>query len=175
MKKSTVGIVVALGFIFSACNPSSQEFMAEKTAVHQHSKTMKPGAPVRLASTLPIYLSPNEVKQADILLDVQQAANTVTVDISNSRELDLSGTQLHQEFSSITSQAIKIPVQIRALTNGRFYVNVTVVFQGEEGESRRFLSSIVQVGESSPSSNKVQKTAGEKFIVLPAGETITHE
>lgn len=139
----------------------------------QAAKTAKPGAAIKLVSNSQISIAANELLDTEIVLETMESTGELTIDFSPSQGLTLNNTNTHQTIRFNNSSAIKIPVSLLATANGRYYLNMRISLNNEDSISVRNLAMIVQAGPLAEKAVKLQKTASENIIVLPAQETIS--
>lgn len=152
---------------------SSQSKTAGKTAVHV--KEAKPGAAIKLSSNSIVFINANELTQIELMLDVKESSGSLNIELSPTNGLDIVETQMYQSINLGSSAAIKIPVKLRANTNGRYYLNIHASVNNNDLFSTRNLAVIVQVGAEIEKSPQLKKITNDNVISLPAQETISNQ
>jgi len=172
-----VYIVGVLLVFLSACNTptSSSDVTVPKKSPNVH--TVKPGAPVKLENTQPFFLSAPGAGDLELVLSTPQNGGAMLVDISTSEGLQLESST-HYEFTLGEVTEYKLPVRIRAVSEGRYYINVRVGLVSNGQRDNRIITAIVQVGDVAKKAQKasaemVDKNNDEKVISLPAQETVS--
>ncbi|PUA26508.1 MAG: hypothetical protein B0W54_22410 [Cellvibrio sp. 79] len=173
-----LGCIAGVLLIFlSACDTPTvtPDISATKRVPHVH--TVKPGASVKLENTQPFILSAPGVGDLELLLSTPQHDGTMAVDISAGEGLQLESPS-HYEFPLGQLTGYKLPLKIRAVSEGRYYINLRIALVNNEQRDHRIITAIVQVGESVKparklSSGAAEKNNEEKVISLPAQETIS--
>lgn len=141
----------------------------------QATKTTKPGAAIKLVSNSLISITRNEQVNTDIVLDAMESSGELTINFSTSQGLNLKNITSPQMIKFDGSVPIKIPIVLMATNNGRYYLNMHISLNNSDAISTRNLAVIVQVGPLMEQAVKLQKTAGENIIALPAHETISSQ
>jgi hypothetical protein len=141
----------------------------------QTTKTTKPGAAIKLVSSSLISITANELVDTEIFLETMEPRGELSIEFSPSQGLILKNPNTPQTIKFDSSSAIKIPVSLLATANGRYYLNMRISLNNTDSISVRNLAMIVQVGPLTEKAVKLQKTAGENIIVLPAQETISSQ
>jgi len=171
--KSGLALFVIAAFL--SCNEKPITELITATKPVQTTKTAKPGAAIKLVSNSLIAISANELVHTDILLEAMESQGELIVEFSSSQGLILDNISPSHTIKLNGAAPIKIPVAIRAISNGRYYLNMHISLNNTDAISVRNIALIVQVGPLLDSAVKFQKTAGENLIVLPAQETISHK
>jgi hypothetical protein len=170
MKFSLTLIAVAA---FLGCMEKPVTEITMPTQFTQPIKTVKPGAAVKLVSSALISITANDLTNTNIILEVMEPDGELIVGFLPSQGLSLEGLNTPQVITLDSSSPIKIPVSLRATTNGRYYLNMHISLKNADTISVRNLAVIVQVGPLVDKAVKLQKTDGENITVLPAQETIS--
>ena len=174
---SAIKIGFALLFIaafFGCMEKSVTEIIATSKPV-QTTKTTKPGAAIKLVSNSLISITTNELAHTDIVLETMESRGELIIDFATSQGLSLKNINTPQSIKLDGSTPIKIPVSLIATSNGRYYLNMHISLNNADTISVRNLAVIVQVGPLVEKAVKLQKTAGENIISLPAQETISSQ
>lgn len=141
----------------------------------QATKTTKPGAAIKLVSSSLLSITANELAHTEVVLEAMESSGELIIDFSASQGLSLENISTPQIIKFDTSVPIKIPVVLMATSNGRYYLNMHISLNNTDAISARNLAVIVQVGPLVEQAVKLQKTAGENIIALPAKETISSQ
>lgn len=172
------GYIAGVLLIFlSACDTPAITPDVSMTKSTSHTHAVKPGASVKLENTQPFFLDAPGVSDLELLLSAPQHDGTLSVDVSAGEGLQLD-SPLHYEFPSGQLTEYKLPVRVRAVSEGRYYINLRVTLINKEQREHRVITAIVQIGEpvkrvQKASSGAVEKNNEEKVISLPAQETIS--
>ncbi len=138
----------------------------------------KPGAAIKMISDSQVFVKPNDIALVELVLDVREIADVLTIELSPSEGLALVDTQGMQMIRLQPDLPAKIPVKIRASQNGRYYLNIHATLTGSDIALARNFALIVQAGDAHKADEagalQLQKPAGEQLIVLPAQETISN-
>jgi hypothetical protein len=116
----------------------------------------------------------NEVSQIELVFDVREPQGTLNIELIPTDGLDVLDTQMIQSIQFASAMAIKVPVKLHAVANGRYYLNIHTSIDSGDVQSSRNFALIVQVGAEQEASPQLKKTAGDKVISLPAQETISN-
>ncbi len=167
-------LVVVVAVCMYGCSdktqPSLKQSVAQIKQIKQ--KEAKPGASVKLISSSILTINPNEKTSFEMLLEAKDASGELTVDLSVPDELSLLDTPMHHTIN-LSSSNIKIPVNLLAVANGRYYLKVHARINNGDTTSERNLAVIIQVGPNAEKSVQLEKRSGENVISLPAQETIS--
>lgn len=154
---------------------------------HQHperadtsSKYRKPGASVILENSQPFFLASPGVGNLELLVSSPASEGRIQIDISVGEGLELLGSQTHYEFAltqPLTQrQPYRLPIQISASGEGRFYINLHATVVSGDRRETRVISAAVQVGSVAARALKNQhKVSGDNqssVIDMPAQETV---
>lgn len=174
-------ISLATFFLLVLCTPAysdksqtniKQSLMPVKEA---REKAIKPGAAIKLISPAIVYINPGEKSAIDILLETKKSLGELSIELSAPAELELLDTPLKKIVNLPSNNAIKIPVNLVASANGRFYLNLLARISAADTASVRNLTLIVQVGPEPAKTLQLKKTSDENIISLPAQETISSQ
>jgi len=164
-------------FVFSVLILGCVEKSVARSAATAEStppiKTAKPGAAIKLVSDSLLSVVANEVVHTDIVLQTSEPSGELIIDFSATQGLSLENTITSQTIKFHASSPIKIPIVVKALSDGRYYLNLRIKLNNAATASVRNLALIIQAGPLSEKASRVQKIAGENVIVLPAQETIS--
>jgi hypothetical protein len=160
-----------------ACSEKSQSNVKQSmTPVKEpRGKAIKPGAAVKLVSPSIVYIKAGEKSFVEILLETKENLGKLSIELSAPSELDLSDTSLKTTINLPSRSAVKIPVNLLASANGRFYLNLLARVSSADTATIRNLTLIVQVGPEPVKTLQLKKTSGENVISLPAQETISSQ
>jgi hypothetical protein len=163
--------------LFSCHEKSTAIAQPNKIAAHakESKKEIKPGAAIKLVSGTITTLNANELTQVELLFEVKEPLGTLSLELSPTNGLEVLDTQMQQSINLTPSTPIKIPVKLRAMTNGRYYLNIQAGIDNGESSSTRNLALIVQVGAEQEKAMQFKKAAGDNVIKLPAQETILNQ
>lgn len=168
-------------------SPESDQESAEKKQSVSIPYT-KPGADVRLADSSVITIDAAVVASIELELVAAYQDGHMSVELSGSEGLRLLGVS-EQQFVLSAGTRYRLPVQLLAHENGRYYVHIRIAVERDGRKDSRVLSAIVQVGAPVLSSKSLQKNPtingdrdnenvasqraqSEAVIILPARETI---
>lgn len=177
--------LVLLSLNLASCNESEgirekvqpQYMESKKTIVH---KTAKPGAMVSLATPSLVEISENQKVPVTVELKTTVRSGKMEVDISALDGLQLLTENKRFGFTLNGADTYSIPVDLIAIKQGRYYVNLAVSIDDGETVMMRTLAVIVQAGKVIQV-NREQKTqfslkssdgSNENIIIMPAQETI---
>ncbi|GGY70454.1 hypothetical protein GCM10011613_13650 [Cellvibrio zantedeschiae] len=138
-------------------------------------KKAKPGAAIKLASSPTLFINANEIVKTELLFDVADTSGQLHLEFFPSNGLDILDTSTRASVDLQGTKPVKIPVALRALENGRYYLNIHASIDSGESVSSRSLAVILQVGPLLEKSTQFKKTSGEQVISLPAQETISNQ
>lgn len=178
---STLYSTIKFGFAFCVTaalfgcmeKPVTEVTLPSKSV--QATKTTKPGAAIKLVSNSLISITANELVHTEVVLEAMGSGGELITEFSTSQGLNLENTSTPQAIKFDSSAPIKIPVSLVATANGRYYLNMHISLNNVDAISVRNLAVIVQVGPLAEKAVKLQKTAGENIVVLPAQETISSQ
>jgi predicted FMN-binding regulatory protein PaiB len=129
-----------------------------------------------LVSSSLIAATANQLVRTEIALEAMESSGgELVIDFSASQGLSMENMRTPQTIKFAGSAPIKIPVVLRAASNGRYYLNMHISLNNADAISARNLALIVQVGPVVEKAVKLQKTTGDNIIVLPAQETISSQ
>lgn len=175
MKLFRLTIILFAGLISAcllACQEKSSALSQPGNAVVRV-KEAKPGAAIKLISSPIVFISANEPTQVDLLLNAKESTGALNLELSATDGLEVLDTQMHQKITLTPSITIKVPVKLRAITDGRYYLNIHTSIDNGSSPSRT-LALIVQVGAEGKAI-QLKKPSGENVITLPAQETISNQ
>mgnify|MGYP006910062743 CR=1 FL=1 len=178
---STLYSTIKVGFAFCVTaalfgcmeKPVTEVTLPSKSV--QATKTTKPGAAIKLVSNSLISITANELVHTEVVLEAMESGGELIIDFSSSQGLSLENISSPQTIKFDGSAPVKIPVSLIATTNGRYYLNMHISLNNADTISVRNLAVIVQVGPLVEKAVKLQKTADENIIALPAQETISSQ
>lgn len=156
------------------CSGKAETEISQSIKPVVHSKAIKPGAPIKLISAHLIAISSNEQTHIDIVFETKVSSGELMLELSPSNGLDLLDTPIRHTISLTSSTAIKIPVNLVAVAEGRYYLNIQASLNDGDSVSARNLALIVQVGPVAGKALQLKKTSGDSIISLPAQETISN-
>jgi hypothetical protein len=171
--KPVLTLLVIMAFLGCMEKPVTVVTAPSKSV--QSTKTTKPGAAIKLVSSSLISITANERLHTEVVLEAMESGGKLIIDFSTSQGLILENTSTSQTIKFDGSAPIKIPVLLMATSNGRYYLNMHISLNNADAISVRNLAVIVQVGPAVEKEVKLQKTAGENIIALPAQETISSQ
>jgi len=140
----------------------------------QHLKEAKPGAAISLSSESITVINANEISSTELIFEVSEPSGTLMIELSPAGGLELLDTQTSQRIAFSSPGPIKVPVKLRALVDGRYYLNIHATLDNGDVISNRGLALIVQVGPEKARLNQLKKSSGDNVISLPAQETISN-
>jgi hypothetical protein len=136
----------------------------------------KPGASVRLVHSQPFYLESPGVADLDLLLSAAASAGNMQVDISVGQGLELLSAQSRFDFVLANGGIYKLPLQISAAGEGRFYINLHVRITNDQQHETKVIAAMIQVGALAARTFKKQDddlNDDEPAVMdLPAQETV---
>ena len=171
-KQKELMVLIFIAPILFNCSGKSEATTSGPFTSKSHSKTVKPGAPVKLVSESLISVNPGQQTSITIELETDRLNGYLDLHFVPSQGLDVLNTDAHQMVNLSNTQTIKIPVTLLAQTDGRYYLNMHINMESDELRSSRTLALIVQVGAETAEEIKLQKTSEENVISLPAHEKI---
>jgi hypothetical protein len=165
--------VLASASLWSCHEQSTALSQPDKAVVV--AKEAKPGAAVKLMSRSIVFINANEPTQIELLLNVVESVGTLNLEFSTTNGLEVLDSPLFQRITLTSLKSIKVPVKLRALTNGRYYLHIHAGIDNGDSLSVRNLALIVQVGAETEKTIQLKKSSGENVLILPAQETISNE
>lgn len=167
-------------FMAFACTISCKEKSVELNHENIHEvqkRESKPGAAIDLISSSIVSINPNELTQIKLLFDVKEPSGILSLEFFAGEGLDLLDTKMVQQINLPVSSPIELPIKMRAIVDGRYYLNIHANIANGDSPSMRNLAVIVQVGAEVKAEKSIQlkQTSGEKVISLPAQETISNQ
>lgn len=178
MKLSRITVVLCLGIgllCLWGCQPKTE---AKKEAVARV-KEAKPGAAIKLISDSLVTMNVNDVTPFGLVLDVKESSGYLTLELSAGDGLELLDTPIKQSIQLSQDPLVQLPIKLRAVENGRYYLHIHAAINNGDSPSTRNLALIVQVGPQAtaaePTSVQLKKGSGENVKVLPAQETISNQ
>lgn len=178
LKASLTCATIFAAISFGGCNDRTVSDVSPNKSVTKN-KEAKPGAAIKLISDPQVFINANEVRSLDLLLSSQETKGELNLEFSATHGLELLETSLKQTIHLDSHSLIEIPVKMKAVENGRYYLNIRATINNEDVISARNLALIVQVGEPSTASDgkppQLKKPASENIIILPAQETISNQ
>lgn len=166
--QGVAAIIALLSLV--GCNEKLSESPVKVVATN---KAGKPGAGINIASASVLYVNPNEVLRTEIIFEVAKINSKIQVELTASEGVELLGSERIFMIEKATGDSPKIPLEIIAKTNGRFYVYFRCVQYDGETTSVRNLAVIIQSGNEPVKALQQEKPSGENLIVMPAEETIS--
>ncbi|MFO1387633.1 hypothetical protein [Cellvibrio sp.] len=161
-------VLVLLLPLLSGCTEKPAQSSVIEPAYKKHAKS---GAAVKLISDSIIRVSPNEIIDSELLLATGDSTGELYIALSTTEGLELLDGKRQLNVQLNDSKLVKIPVKLRALRNGRFYLHMQVTAETGGSLSSRSLALIVQSGPEVQKATQFQKPAGENIISMPAQET----
>ena len=134
----------------------------------------KPGASVRLENSQPFYLESPGIADLDLLLSAAASAGNMQVDVAVGQGLELFSAQSRFDFVLANGGIYKLPLQISAAGEGRFYINLHVRITNGQQQTK-VISAVIQVGALAARALKKQDGLNDDesaVIDLPAQETV---
>jgi hypothetical protein len=110
---------------------------------HYHHKS---GASVRLLQTQIVINDIGEVVELPLRFDVGHQQGVMRVSIPQSEGIELLNGSIDEEITLDGSGVYQIPVSIRSLSSGKFYLPVIIVVESGRLHSHRALTIAVDVG-----------------------------
>ncbi len=163
--------IVLILLNLTACNPKSAEIAPTTVKHEKHEKHLKPGADVKFQSHSIIFVKGGEIVNTDLVLTTNERSGRLLLDLSVSEGLELLDTPKQIDAELSETKLVKIPVKLRAIRDGRFYLYLQASLSNGESTSSRSLALIVQAGPEIQQETQFQKPAGENLISMPAQET----
>jgi len=167
-------VVINLGACSQKPEPLSQ-IQAEPVQLPAVKKTLKPGAPVTLISPEIIEMQANQTASVDLHLQVLQKGSLLIKLSTSDDGLQLLATPAVQTLEVSTADIV-LPIQLNAVADGRYYVNVNTLLETADGTTTRSLAVVVQVGNISMKALKpsaqTRQSDSDAVVSLPAQETI---
>lgn len=149
-----------------------------KQAGHKHqSGYTKPGASVEIAGEKRLYLQPGETLDWVLSLSSAESSGDLHAALSTSEGLELISNKREFDFSLTSKGAYAMPVTVRALNEGRYYLYVQTRVSAEGRTSSRALAVAVQVGDAKLSLQRDQSkrqvdSEGRELLIQDAQEVI---
>lgn len=170
----------ALLLLLSACNAdvaTPNVPISAKSDAASHPHPVKPGAAVKLENSQPFFLAGPGAADLELVLSAPVTGGLMQVGISTSAGLELVSAPAYYEFPLGQGTEYKLPIQIRAVNEGRYYINLQVSIARGEQRDQRIITAIVQVGAPVMKAQKAAtgaavKNSEDKVISQPAQETI---
>ncbi len=172
LKKVSSLFALFLSINLMACKEAAN-LSHEKVLGSSHpAKHGKPALAVNLENPQPIVLS--SIGSATIDLNLMTAAASGTMEVSiTAREGIVILSQPRQIFSLTPQGAYRVPLQISALEQGRFYIDLAIKVTEGGSSMERVITAIVQVGQ--PGNARLKKSdnaSGDGGVIeMPARET----
>lgn len=158
MKSNLTGLLLCL--FLAACNqhagsgaqPSAQPVAPEVTnTVNKDAASyIKPGASVEISGDKLLYLQPGERLDWVLNLASGEPEGELQVSLATSEGLELVSQQNTFTFNLAEEGAYTIPLSLRALDEGRYYLYIQAQVATGERSSSRALAVAVQVGDEKP-------------------------
>lgn len=176
----TMAFILSISYLcLCGCHPKAEPETQAATRV----KEAKPGAAIKLISSSLVTMNANEITSFELVLDIKDSAGALGLELSATNGLELLETQVKQTIQLNQASHIQLPIKLRALENGRYYLHIHTAVQNDESLSTRNLALIVQVGPQALSNEtasphlqtQFKKGGNENVKVLPAQETISNQ
>lgn len=136
----------------------------------------KPGASVRLENSQPFYLESPGIADLDLLLSTAASAGNMQVDVAVGQGLELFSSKSRFDFVLVNGGIYKLPLQISAAGEGRFYINLHVRITNGQQQQTKVITAVIQVGALAARALKKQDDGlndDESAVIdLPAQETV---
>lgn len=161
--------IIALTLLgLTACHPKTTEVSVPAA---KHEKHFKPGANVRIQSDSIIIVKSGEIINTNIVLTTSESSGRLLIDFSCSEGLELFDTpkQINAELNE--TKLVTVPVKLRAIQDGRFYLYLQATINSGESVSSRSLALIVQAGPELQKTRQFEKPGDQNIISMPAQET----
>lgn len=159
--------------------PTAQMSSEDKQTGHKHqSGYTKPGASVEIVGEKRVYLQPGETLDWVLSLSSAESSGELHATLSTSEGLELVSNQREFDFKLTSKGAYAMPVTVRALNEGRYYLYVQAQVSAEGRTSSRALAVAVQVGDAKPSLQRDQNkrqldSEGRELLIQDAQEVIS--
>jgi hypothetical protein len=141
----------------------------------------KPGAQVTLATTEEYILQSEIVTDIELMLVTIPTQGRMQVAVSTSDGLELLSPNSFEFTLDIETGEYRLPLQLRAKSNGRYYVHLQIDIESGNRTTARAVSAIVQVGpkadvrHSTTAASRKKQSDEPAVISLPVTETIIRE
>lgn len=188
MNKAMTFHLLLAALIMSLCGCSDKSFFGKESdagvihaAESSGSKPQrgKPGAAVRLENSQPFYFESPGIINLDLILSTVASTGNMQIDVIPGQGLELLSAQSRFDFVLAHEATYKLPLQISAAREGRFYINLHVGITNGKQRETKVIGAIVQVGAlaAAPAHKKQASNAdnGDEpgLIELPAQETVS--
>lgn len=169
IKFRLLGFSILLLLGACACTQGAHEARVIESGAH---KFPKPGAGVKLISPPIIHVEPNQIVLPELVLAIDDPEGQLHVVLSVTEGLELIDTPEQLDFPLAARKRVQLPLKLRAIRDGRFYVHLQTSIRDGDSVSYRNVALIIQSGAESSKSNRVQKQSEGSVISMPAKETI---
>ena len=164
-------LLFVFSVLISACAPQTGHEALEAAAPEVKSSGdsisghVKMGANVRLSDIAPLPIRIAKTNLVNLMLIAGVAEGVMAVQISTSAGLQLLSAQDEFQFELTDTAAYQIPLELRAETEGRYYVNIHVQTLVQGYKSSRVLAAIIEAGSGEQlASEAVQSSGSVQFI-----------
>ena len=167
-----IGLLLALMGCDANVSTKASTNISSKMLEHH----MKPGASIKLQNPQPIYVAAVGTENLELQLSSTSGEGVLHIDLTTSEGLELVSSQTHYEFPMEKNKTYKLPLQISAAEQGRYYINIKAQISNGTEQQHRVVAAIVQIGEPAVKmlKNSTSKASIEQdpVIEMPAKENI---